>query len=407
MTNSRAGGTGPVMTELGLETKYGTGKGISCKLPFKIGATGPVPPPKSTWPGLAAGAAIAGIPLWIGENVCGFDLNTKFENGKVVSAPELEWRVKWYCNWQLQGFGDLVVQANPQEILLGVPEYAIKHLGVHSFDFRWGNENKKLGFAVKELSAAREIRQRGYGMSPDPNDPKIVERINRGGECDFQVHANSAAVPYDALMRKIAELRKLGAKHMSITIPGERATDLARGIRFASEARLDLLTIAANHTQALAVSELITSCLHRLQKRGDFIPDTAIEAAFTSADEVIRAFAMASPFVKLVSFTGAPLDEALDKDQYPAERDSYPEELRDMLGEQVKKLPAGALGVYRYLGGLAEELSERLADAKKPALSALERSDVLLAPGNAAKSSPVTSAEHEQMTAILDGKSIF
>jgi hypothetical protein len=398
--------TGSVLVELGLETVFGAGKGVSCKLPFKIGASGPVPAPKESWPGLAAGAAIAGVPLWIGENVCGFDLNTKFEKGKVVSAPELEWRVKWYCNWQLQGYGDLVLQVNPQELLLGVPEYALKHLGAHSFDFRWGNENKKLGFAVRELSAARELRTRGYGMAPDPNDPKTIERIGKGQDCEFQVHANSSAVPYDALMRKISELRKLGARRMSITIPSERATDLARGVKFASEARLDLLTIAVADFQALPISEIIYSSLQRLQKRGDFVPDVGLEAEITSADALIRAFAMASPFVKLVSLIGEPLERALQTDQYPGERNSYPEELRGMLGDGVKKLPAGALGVYGYLVDLADQLRDRLNKAHKSSVNQIERSDLLLMAENGARA-PISDAEREQMAEILDGRNVF
>jgi len=398
--------TGSALMELGLETAFGTGKGVSCRLPFKIGASGPVPAPKESWPGLAAGAAIAGVPLWMGENVCGFDLNTKFEKGRVVSAPELEWRAKWYCNWQLQGYGDFVVQANPQELLLGMPEYALRHLGVHSFDFRWGNENKKLGYAVKELAAARELRTRGYGMAPDPNDPKVMERIAKGQEGEFQVHANSSAVPYDALMRKIGELRKLGARRMSITIPSERPTDLARGIKFASEAKLDLLTIAVNDSQAVVLSELICSSLQRLQKRGDFVPDIAVEAAFESADELVRAFAIATPFVKLVSLTGAPLERALKSDQYPGERSTYPGELRGMLGEGVKKLPAGALGVYGYLTDLADQLHSRLTKARKNSISQLERSDLLLTPSNGTRT-PVSDAEREQMAEILDGKKAF
>jgi hypothetical protein len=75
-----------------------------------------------------------------------------------------------------------------------------------------------------------------------------------------------------------------------------------------------------------------------------------------------------------------------------------------MLGEQVKKLPAGALGVYEYVTGLAEDLAERLAKAQKT-LTTLERSDVLLAPGNGEKKNPISLAEHEQMADILDGKS--
>ena len=404
MVNVKSGGSG-LVAESGLETIFGTGKGISCKFPFKIGATATAATQKSDWPGLAAGAAIAGVPLWIGENVCGFDLNAKFENGRVVSAPELEWRVKWYCNWQLQGYGGLIVQTNPQELLLGVPEYALKHLGVHSFDFRWGNENKKLNFAVRELAAARELRSRGYGIAPDPNDTKTIERISKGGDCEFQVHANSAAVSYDALLRKINELRKLGAKHMSITIPGDRPTDLARAMRFASEAKLDLLTIDTANLAKLEIYELVCTSLQRIQTRGDFIPDVAIEGIFESADEVVRAFAMAAPFVKLASPAGTPLAQALRSDASAEEREGYPEELREMLGDRVKRLPAGALGVYGYLSGLAEGVRDRLTKLQKASLAALERSDVLLAPGlGGVKKVSLSDAEHEQMAAILDGK---
>ena len=404
MANLKSGGPG-LLAESGLETRFGTGKGISCKFPFKIGATATAATQKSNWPGLAAGAAIAGIPLWIGENVCGFDLNAKFENGRVVSAPELEWRVKWYCNWQLQGYGNLVVQANPQELLLGMPEYALKHLGVHSFDFRWGNGDKKLDFAVKGLAAARELRNRGYGMAPDPNDSKTADRMSKDAECEFQVHANSAAVSYDALLRKINELRKLGAKHISITIPGERPTDLARAMRFASQAKLDLLTIDTANSAKLETYELVCTSLQRLQRRGDFIPDVAIEGAFESADELVRAFAMAAPYIKLASPAGTPLAAALRSDASAEERESYPEELREMLGEQVKRLPAGALGIYGYLSGLAEGLCNRLAKLQKPSLGALERSDVLLASGlSGVTRLSLSEAEHEQMAAILDGK---
>lgn len=404
MANLKSGGPG-LVAESGLETTFGTGKGISCKFPFKIGATATAATEKKNWPGLAAGAAIAGVSLWIGENVCGFDLNAKFENGRVVSAPGLEWRVKWYCNWQLQGYGNLVVQANPQELLLGMPEYALKHLGVHSFDFRWGNGNKKLDFAVKGLAAARELRSRGYGMAPDPNDAKIAERTSKDTECEFQVHANSGAVSYDALLRKISELRKNGAKHISITIPGERPTDLARAMRFASEAKLDLLTIDTANSATLETYEIVCTSLQRLQKRVDFVPDVAIEGVFESADEVVRAFAMAAPYVKLASPAGAPLAQALRSDPSAEEREGYPEELREMLGEQVKRLPAGALGVYGYLSGLAEGVRDRLTKLQKPSLAGLERSDVLLTPGLTGEKKPTLSdAEHEQMAAILDGK---
>ena len=142
---------------------------------------------------------------------------------------------------------------------------------------------------------------------------------------------------------------------MSITIPGDRPTDLARAMRFASEAKLDLLTIDTANLAKLEIYELVCTSLQRIQTRGDFIPDVAIEGIFESADEVVRAFAMAAPFVKLASPAGTPLAQALRSDASAEEREGYPEELREMLGDRVKRLPAGALGVYGYLSGLAEE----------------------------------------------------
>ncbi len=397
MANGNSSGPASAVIDVGLETNYGTGKGIGCKFPFKIGAAWTVAAERAIWPGLASGAAIAGVPLWIGENVCGFDLDTKFEHGKVVSAPELEWRVKWYRNWQLQGYGDLVVQVNPQELLLGMPEYALKHLGVHSFDFRWGNGDKKLNYAVKELSAARELRRRGYNMKPDPNDSKAVERMEKGAECEFNVHANSSAVPYDALFKKIHDLRKLGAKHLSITIPGERPTDLARAVRFASQTKLDLLTIDVARNAPAEFYELVCSSLQRVQKRGEFVPDLAMASAFESADDIVRVFAMASPYVKLVSPGGSPLEQALHSDQSPEERKRFPDELHEMLGDRVNRIPAGGLGVYGFLAGLASGVQERLANLQKASVAALERSDVLLQPALRADIS-------EELSLILDGK---
>jgi hypothetical protein len=48
----------------------------------------------------------------IGENVCGMDAGSKFNNGKVIHSPELEYRVKTYKEWQEEGYGAIVVQAN-------------------------------------------------------------------------------------------------------------------------------------------------------------------------------------------------------------------------------------------------------------------------------------------------------
>ncbi|HEW89762.1 MAG TPA: FMN-binding glutamate synthase family protein, partial [Candidatus Bathyarchaeota archaeon] len=76
-----------------VETKVG---GIRLRVPIVIGAYGSTEVARRNWEGLAKGAAISGIMIIIGENVCGMDEEAKVENGKVVYSKEMERRVKLF-----------------------------------------------------------------------------------------------------------------------------------------------------------------------------------------------------------------------------------------------------------------------------------------------------------------------
>ncbi len=69
------------------------------------------------------------------------DVNSKIEKGKVIHSPELDWRVKLYQEWQRDGYGAIIVQANVEDSRLGVLEYAIEKLGAEvgtgSQGYRW------------------------------------------------------------------------------------------------------------------------------------------------------------------------------------------------------------------------------------------------------------------------------
>jgi len=121
-----------------LEVTIGKAPGIRYKLPFTLGAMGSTNVAKNNWPGLAAGAAITGTVLAIGENVVGMDMESRFENGKVISSTDLEWRVKCFREWQQDGYGDVAVQGNVEDTMLGVQEYAIDKLGVETVELKWG-----------------------------------------------------------------------------------------------------------------------------------------------------------------------------------------------------------------------------------------------------------------------------
>ncbi|MGZ4839688.1 MAG: hypothetical protein ACXVZR_14155, partial [Terriglobales bacterium] len=160
-----------------LEVTIGANKknGIKCKMPLIGAAMGSTNVAKNNWPEYAAGLAISGVPMAIGENVTGMDMNSQFAGGKVISAPELKWRVDSYRDWQLDGYGEVILQANVEDTMLGVQEYAIKNLGVESVELKWGQGAKDIGGEVKirDLNKAQELQKRGYVVLPNPSDPGV------------------------------------------------------------------------------------------------------------------------------------------------------------------------------------------------------------------------------------------
>ncbi len=156
-----------------LEVALGRDNGIRYKLPFTLGAMGSTNVAKNNWPGLAAGAAITGTGIAIGENVVGMDMESRFENGRVLSSVDLEWRVKCFREWQMDDYGEVYVQANVEDTMLGVQEYAIKKLGVRSVELKWGQGAKDIGgeVKIKDLNKAQELQRRGYVVLPESLEP--------------------------------------------------------------------------------------------------------------------------------------------------------------------------------------------------------------------------------------------
>nr|NIM99617.1 FMN-binding glutamate synthase family protein [candidate division Zixibacteria bacterium] len=100
---------------------------IQMDFPIITGAVGSTDVARINWEDMAAGAAISGIVLVAGENICGMDPQAEFSNGKISKSPEMERRVSTYKRWY-DGKGGLVVQANVEDTKLGVPEYVIEKL---------------------------------------------------------------------------------------------------------------------------------------------------------------------------------------------------------------------------------------------------------------------------------------
>ena len=61
------------------------------------------------------GAAISGVTLVCGENVCGIDPKLKLDaNKKIVESPDIDRRIEQYRRYH-QGYGEILVQMNVED----------------------------------------------------------------------------------------------------------------------------------------------------------------------------------------------------------------------------------------------------------------------------------------------------
>jgi glutamate synthase domain-containing protein 2 len=429
-----------IFPNVDLETTIGHAPGIRYKLPFTLAAMGSTNIAKNNWPGLAAGAAITGTAIAVGENVVGMDMGSKFEGGRVISSGELEDRVKLFRDWQMDGYGEVFIQANVEDTRLGVQEYAIKKLGVTAVELKWGQGAKDIGgeVKIKDLKKAQELQKRGYVVLPNPTDPRVVEAFERGSFHEFERHSRVGMVAKDSFLRRVDELRKAGAKYITLKTGAYRPVDLARAVKFASLADLDLLTVDAAGggtgmspwrmmnewgVPGIELHSLLRNYLDRLSSQGEYIPPIALAGGFTFEDQMFKGFALCAPYVKLIAWARGPLAAAMvaktigksiEERNLPIYVQRFgltvddvfvtAPELRHMLGDRFNKLPVGAIGYYTYYQRVAQGLRQLMAGARKFAVKHITRDDIAALTPEAARVSGlqmVSDIDREESESVL------
>ncbi|MEM4297380.1 MAG: FMN-binding glutamate synthase family protein, partial [Nitrososphaerota archaeon] len=171
-----------------IESKVG---GIPIKLPILIGAFGSTDVARLNWDGLATGAALSGIILTIGENVCGMDMEATFTNGKVTYSKEMERRVNTFRRLWDGKYGDVAVQTNVEDQRFGVDVYVISKLNVNVIERKWGQGAKAIGgeVRIRDLDKAIELKRRGYIVIPDPEDKVVQEAFRAKTFESFERHS--------------------------------------------------------------------------------------------------------------------------------------------------------------------------------------------------------------------------
>jgi glutamate synthase domain-containing protein 2 len=404
-------------------TAVGADGGIKLDFPVFTGAVGSTDIARINFEDIAAGAAISGIMVVAGENICGMDPEAEFQNGKIVRSPEMERRVNAFNRWY-DGKGGIIVQANVEDTKLGVPEYVIEKLGVEIFELKWGQGAKDIGGEVKlqTLERALQLKERGYIVLPDPTNPAAQAAFKAGGITEFERHSRLGMVEEDSFHKSVEYLRGVGAKYVTLKTGAYRPADLARAIKYASDAKIDLLTIdgAGGGTgmspwrmmnewgiPTVHLESLTWQMCERLNAKGAYIPPIAIAGGLSLEDHIFKALALGAPYVKAICLGRALMTAGMvgkTHGRLMAEKMELegedPEEgylrlfavgaqLKERFGDEFANLPAGAMGIYSYIDRLRQGLQQLMAGERKFALQYIERNDLVALTREAAEISGI------------------
>ncbi len=276
------------------ETEFGHTNKVKMKVPIFTGALGSTEIARKNWEHFAVGAAISGVSIVCGENVCGIDPELELDkHGKVANAPDMKRRVELFRRYQQDGYGDILVQMNVEDTRLGVAEYCVEKLGVTTMELKWGQGAKCIGGEIKvnSLDRALELQRRGYLVTPDPSDPAIQAAFADGAIRQFERHSRLGFVEEDAFYAEVQRLRDLGVKRVTLKTGAYPMRELAMAMKWASNAKIDLLTIdgAPGGTgmspwrmmEEWGVPTFYLQCManelaEKLAQQGAYVPDIAI-----------------------------------------------------------------------------------------------------------------------------------
>ncbi len=411
--------------DVNTETEYGWNSKVKMKVPIFTGALGSTEIARRNWEHFAIGAAISGVTLVCGENVCGIDPKLELDkNGKVKSAPDMDRRIEIYKRFH-QGYGEILVQMNVEDTRLGVAEYVRKKHNLETIELKWGQGAKCIGgeIKVKDLARALELQKRGYIVTPDPSNPANQQAFKDGAIKEFERHSRLGFVSEEGFLAEVARLRKLGFKRVTLKTGAYSMRELAMAIKYSSMAEIDLLTIdgAPGGTgmspwhmmqewgiPMFYLESLTYEFCQKLVKKGMRVPDIAIAGGLSSEDDVFKALAMGAPFVKAVcmgralmipGMVGRNMEIWLKEKDLPktvSEFGSTPkeiyvcyEELAEKYGKDIKNIPLGAIGIYTFSQKIRVGLQQLMAGSRNFRVNTISRDDLMALTEDAAKISGI------------------
>jgi hypothetical protein len=410
-----------------IRTSFGLSKPVPCAAPMVLPAMA-----KLAWREYFAGAALAGVPAFIGEDVLSKDPGLAIEGHRVVEAPLVAEMLAAFRRYD-RGLGDIVLQANCDDEFHGLLEYAIARLGVKSVELKFGQAAKGIqGMGrVPRIEDARRFKALGWLVLPDPDDPAVAEAHGRGEGPVFERIGRLPIWDEAELLARVARLRELGAERICFKSGPFAPRDIAAILRIASEAGVDLVTLdgAGGGTgsspvrmmdewgvHAVALECAAHRILASLAAKGRPLPQVAIAGGFAMEDQVFKGLALGAPHIGWVAvgrgamaaaMVGRQVGDALARGETPKEFARFGSRVEEIFadyrllkgdfGAETAKIPTGAIGVYSYLNRLSTGLRQLMALNRKFALRFIGREDILPLTDAAAKASGLPT--YEELTA--------
>jgi len=403
------------------ETEFGHRNKVRMKVPVFTGALGSTDIARVNWDHFAVGAAISGVSLVCGENVCGIDPGLELDrHGKIVESPEMRRRVETYRRWQGE-HGDLLVQMNVEDTRFGVAEYVLGKLGVTTMELKWGQGAKCIGGEIKvdSLERALELQRRGYIVTPDPSLEANQAAFRDGALTDFERHSRLGFVDEEAFQAEVKRLRDLGAKRVTLKTGAYPMRELAMALKWASDAKIDLVTIdgAPGGTgmspwrmmvewgvPTFYLQAMTHQLCEKLAARGKYVPDIAMAGGFSTEDHIFKVLAMGAPYTKAVcmgralmipGMVGKNIGYWLKGEGLPKTISKYGdtvekifvcyETVKKEYGDRMKEIPLGAIAFYSFVDKLKVGLQQVMAGSRNFRISAISRDDLMCLTEEAAK----------------------
>lgn len=356
---------------------------------------------KLNWQDYYSGAAMAGVMVVIGENAVKLDKDLQHDsNGKVSHAPFLGKMIEYFRRYD-RGYGDIIMQVNADDIVLGTAEYALKNFDLKTIEIKFGQAAKGIQHVAPVNSAeeAEFLKKNGYLVFENPNGSGLIQ-------CGRLPMWNEAS-----LGEIIARFRAYGAKNIFFKMAGFDVNDIRRVLQIASANNVDLITFdgagggSGNSPNKMMnewshptidLIKIVNRLVGELREENLWIPEIAIAGGIAMEDTMFKALALGAPNIKLVGIgraamaaavTGKNVGELIETDATPASYKAFGDTadtifkdanyIKSIYKETGKPISYGAIGLYSYLSRLSFGLKLLMALNRKFSLKYIHQSDVI------------------------------